>query len=80
MISKYINYLNSRQGHWSIADALLKEDASGSKQIDSSGRTALMIASLEGHLGKKRKSYYYHYVPTNFYLPNLPQSYHRAIS
>ena len=41
-----------RQGHWSIADAILKEDMSGSKQIDSSGRTALMISSLEGHLGK----------------------------
>ena len=41
-----------RQGHWSIADAILKEDVSGSKQVDSSGRTALMIASLEGHLGK----------------------------
>ena len=44
-------HLATRQGHWSIADAILKEDVSGSKQVDSSGRTALMIASLEGHLG-----------------------------
>ena len=44
-------HLATRHGHWSIADAILKEDTYGSKQADSSGRTALMIASLEGHLG-----------------------------
>ena len=40
-------HMATRQGHWSIADALLKEGSSP-EILDSAKRTPLMIASLEG--------------------------------
>ena len=48
-------HMATRQGHWSIADALLKE-GSGPEILDSAKRTPLMIASLEG---------------TSFFISNL---------
>ena len=40
----------TRQGHWGVADTLLKEGADPN-QLDGGHRSPLMIAALEGHLG-----------------------------
>ena len=42
-------HMATRQGHWGVADTLLKEGADPN-QLDGGQRTALMIAALEGHL------------------------------
>ena len=40
------------EGHWEVAELLLAEDAGASvDQTDGAGRTALMAAAAEGHLG-----------------------------
>ena len=43
-------HMATRQGHWGVADTLLKEGADGN-QLDGGQRSPLMIAALEGHLG-----------------------------
>lgn len=43
-------HMATRQGHWGVADTLLKEGADPN-QLDGGHRSPLMIAALEGHLG-----------------------------
>lgn len=40
-----------QEGHWEVAECLLQEPAASVDQTDGSGRTALMVAAAEGHLG-----------------------------
>ena len=50
-------HMATRQGHWGVADTLLKEGADPN-QLDGGQRTALMIAALEGHLVRLMMIYY----------------------
>lgn len=40
-----------QEGHWEVAEWLLQESAASVDQTDGVGRTALMVAAAEGHLG-----------------------------
>lgn len=39
-----------REGHWAVAERLIQNHA-GLEQTDNVGRTALMLAAMEGHVG-----------------------------
>lgn len=40
-----------QEGHWEVAESLLQESTASVDQTDGIGRTALMVAAAEGHLG-----------------------------
>lgn len=40
-----------QEGHWEVAESLLQESTASVDQTDGVGRTALMVAAAEGHLG-----------------------------
>ena len=40
-----------QEGHWEVAEYLLQDRGAPVDQTDGNGRTALMTAAAEGHLG-----------------------------